>query len=268
MRYVFVSDIHGCYDKLIAALNKVNFNSDADTIVSVGDPFDRGSQSKEVLEFLMSCPNRILIWGNHDLRLRDLILGVAKVSKYDYPNGVLNTMHSFCDNVFNFEFINELITFFKSDDRFANTYKLLWKYFDECVFAAEWNSLIATHGWLPNEKGFSKNEVGLKLSAILMPNWRYAAAKSDWIDATWGNTENMIVDKAFPDKTLLVGHWHAWRLRDFEQSIHRSTLKLQDIDFSTYFYQDKLIAIDGCCNVVPGIVNAYVYECDDAPKFY
>ena len=57
MRYVIVSDIHGQYDKLIEALNKVNFDKEKDTLISNGDAFDRGNQNKQVLEFVMSLPN-------------------------------------------------------------------------------------------------------------------------------------------------------------------------------------------------------------------
>ena len=33
MKYFFVSDIHGCYDKLITALTNNNFDSEKDTLV-------------------------------------------------------------------------------------------------------------------------------------------------------------------------------------------------------------------------------------------
>ena len=54
MRYIFISDVHGQYDKLIKSLNDVGFDSKVDTIVSLGDPFDRGPHSYEILKFLMT----------------------------------------------------------------------------------------------------------------------------------------------------------------------------------------------------------------------
>ena len=96
MRYFFISDVHGNYEKMVAALEANHFNKEKDTLVSVGDPFDRGSKSKEVLEYIMSCPNRILLWGNHDRRLY-LLLNCSGYSYnyYDYQNGVLETLISF-----------------------------------------------------------------------------------------------------------------------------------------------------------------------------
>ena len=66
MKYYFVSDVHGEYDKMVAALNASGFDPQKDTIVSLGDAIDRGEKSREVVEYLLSCPNRILIMGNHD----------------------------------------------------------------------------------------------------------------------------------------------------------------------------------------------------------
>ena len=71
MKYFFVSDIHGKLDKLLDALAAAGFSVQNDTIVSVGDAFDRGKQNAGVLKFLMGCPHRILIWGNHDRRLKE-----------------------------------------------------------------------------------------------------------------------------------------------------------------------------------------------------
>ena len=80
MKYFFMSDVHGEYSKMIAALNEAGFDKEKDVLVSLGDLFDRGSNSLEVLEYVMSCPNRILIWGNHDLRLKELMYGAAVVT--------------------------------------------------------------------------------------------------------------------------------------------------------------------------------------------
>ena len=87
MKYFFVSDIHGCYSKLVKALAIADFDMEKDTLVSVGDPFDRGSQSKEVLDFILSCPNHIIIIGNHDWRLRQLIKRPSLYTQYDITNG-------------------------------------------------------------------------------------------------------------------------------------------------------------------------------------
>lgn len=240
-RYVMVSDIHGCFDKLQAALKKVDFNPNIDTIVSLGDPFDRGPQNAEVLEFLMSCPSRILIWGNHDGRLYNLLSGRDLfITWADYHNGLLATFQSFCDNP-DLTSIETGLVLLRSDERCGRICGLLWQYFDECKFAAEWKDLIATHAWVP----------------LNIEDWRQAS-RQEWMDATWTHVANAVKKEIFPEKRLVVGHWHAWRLRGDP---------LDAIDYSTY-QTDKIVVIDGCTNAEEGLVNTFIYETDEEPKIY
>ena len=39
-----------------------------------------------------------------------------------------------------------------------------------------------------------------------------------------------------------------------------------DIDFNTFEYEDKFVAIDGCSNFEYGKVNAWIYETDEEPS--
>ena len=94
MKYFCVSDIHGQYDLLIKSLEDKGFNKETDTLIVVGDSFDRGMQSHEVLEYILSCPNRILLMGNHDLRLMELIGTPYLAASYDISNGVPQTLVS------------------------------------------------------------------------------------------------------------------------------------------------------------------------------
>lgn len=267
MRYIFISDIHGEYDKMIAALAKVNFNMNEDTLVSLGDPFDRGAQSYEVLEFLMACPNRILIWGNHDLRLKEILIDLDRVRSFDYENGVLETMKSFCGN-HTLREISTALQIFKTDDNYRDRCQLLWKYFDECHFAIEFSDLIGTHGWIPVIIDYKKTEYdkwGYPLKQTYYKyyeDWRNSTLDC-WVSATWSHSQILFDQKIFlPDKKLIIGHWHAWRLR-----IANSVQNKDAIDFSTFEYQNKLVAIDGCSSAAEGIVNAWVYESEDQPQF-
>ena len=272
MRYIFISDVHGQYDKLIKSLNDVGFDSKVDTIVSLGDPFDRGPHSYEILKFLMTCPNRILVWGNHDLRLKEILIGQDIVQSFDYSNGVLETMKSFCQNQ-NINSINVGIQVLKTDDVCRRRYELLWKYFNECVYAVEWSNLVGVHGWIPvtiDDKKTHFDKWGFLKSYCIYKyweNWRETNA-SDWYEATWSHTHTFFEQKIFlPDKKLIVGHWHAWRLRLVDSKGAIVYNSLDDIDFSTFEYEDKLVAIDGCSNADQGVVNAWVYETDEVPKF-
>jgi hypothetical protein len=68
-RTLVVGDIHGCYDELMALLEKANF-SDNDRVVAVGDLITKGPKNREVLQLFMSDPRFSTVIGNHDLQLR------------------------------------------------------------------------------------------------------------------------------------------------------------------------------------------------------
>jgi hypothetical protein len=68
-RTIVVGDIHGCYDELVALLQKVNFGAD-DRVVAVGDLITKGPKNREVLELFMRDGRFSAVIGNHDLALR------------------------------------------------------------------------------------------------------------------------------------------------------------------------------------------------------
>ena len=68
-RTIVVGDIHGCYDELMALMEKVDLG-DKDRVVCVGDLITKGPKNKEVLELFMTDPRFTTVIGNHDLALR------------------------------------------------------------------------------------------------------------------------------------------------------------------------------------------------------
>ena len=265
-RHIFVSDIHGDYKKLAEALAEAKFRREEDILVCLGDIFDRGQKSLEVLQFLMGLPRKILVWGNHDYRLRELICG-DQITMADYQNGVLATLHSLCPNHKTIESIDILLRILQTDAQYADTYKLLWQYFDTCVWAVEWDGVIATHGWLPYcgtipARGATKTQPIFQLR----PDWRHAP-RNIWYEASWAHTEACIMSGIFPDKPLIVGHWHAWRLWS----------KFKEIDpryapWETYIHfaanEPVLMCIDGCVNAEGGIVNTLSLNLEENYKTY
>lgn len=269
MRYVFISDVHGEFNKMIKALEEINFNKETDTLVSLGDPFDRGPDSYKVLEYLLFCPNRILIWGNHDLRLRELMVG-DRVGSHDYHNGVLDTMKSFCGNSA-LNSIDVAINVFNTDDNYKDRLLLLWQYFYECHFAVEFSDLIGTHAWIPvliDSKKTLYDKWGMPMSKMYYrydENWR-ETTYDVWVDTTWGHSQDMFAQKMFPpEKKLIIGHWHAWRLRAFASNGAVVYRKEEDIDFNTFEWEDKFVAIDGCTALESGKVNTWIYESTETP---
>lgn len=79
MKYFVVSDLHGRpVEELLQALKEKGFDekNSEHNIISAGDMFDRGHHNIELLEFFMNYYKKgraILLWGNHDFILKDLI---------------------------------------------------------------------------------------------------------------------------------------------------------------------------------------------------
>ena len=270
MRYFCVSDIHGQYTKLIEALANAGFDMEKDTLINVGDSFDRGPENQQVLDFLMSLPHRILIWGNHDRRLRELACGDF-IAEFDFHNGTNKTIKDFapqCDNVW-------------SAQRALINNQPLWDYFRECHFAVEFPDLIITHAWVPYfedyvylnsdeyQKSLLNGSLGYDPNIKLVRDWRNARLK-EWDDCCWGRTDLCVKKKAFPDKKILVGHWHAFDIAEKcgVERISKHGGKNPWINCSTFELEDKAIFIDGCSNYEKGgCVNVYVFESDAEPQF-
>jgi serine/threonine protein phosphatase 1 len=69
MKYYAIADLHGRYDLLLEAINKIYDHAGKDEykIITLGDYIDRGPQSKEVIEHLMGrTGDTICLKGNHE----------------------------------------------------------------------------------------------------------------------------------------------------------------------------------------------------------
>lgn len=141
-----VSDIHGHYTQLKAALDEAGFSSSDDThlLVVCGDLFDRGEENRLVFEYLRRIPNKILIRGNHE-DILNRILRERRIVSVDYHNGLDRTIKEF----FGSDVIREkgfLDLFGKDEEVFALTDMI----FHMCDYF-ETKHYIFTHGWLPTE---------------------------------------------------------------------------------------------------------------------
>lgn len=269
MRYVFISDVHGQYDLMINALKEVSFDAASDTLVTLGDMFDRGSQSKEVLEYIMSVPNRISILGNHEDRLKEVLLGRSP-NFYDNKNGMRETFQSFC-GLPKRPSLYWVIQVFRTDSKFRKLRQKLWDYLDSCVKAIEFTDLIATHAWLPFHIEYGSCEEDNRY--YLNKEWRTA---NNWHDAMWSNSQKLLLNGCFPDKNMIVGHWHAWRIAEllgFNVTQKVGKKLFIDCDRITCNCGKnppiEITFIDGCANYPNGgKVNAYVYENNDPIIFY
>jgi hypothetical protein len=241
MRYFFISDVHGEFNDMIKALDNAGFNPEQDTLVSLGDLMDRGPDSKKVIEYVLGCRNKILIWGNHDLAFYQVLNRIRGFSSADETNGMLETMKSFDPDYDG--------NIWDSRDRLSIN-PLLREYFHLCNVAVRWSNLIAVHAWVPCDK-----DGAINLNQA--DGW-------DWEVAVWSNTARLIQNPLnYPDRKIIIGHWHAWRLRP-ETEDFKILLQMPEINFDTY-ETDKFIAIDGCTNLSHQ-VNVYVFETDEEPE--
>jgi serine/threonine protein phosphatase 1 len=60
-----ISDLHGCYDKFIKLLDELDFK-ETDELYIIGDVLDRGENPLEILDYIISNKNIILLKGNHE----------------------------------------------------------------------------------------------------------------------------------------------------------------------------------------------------------
>lgn len=68
-RTIIVGDIHGCYDELMALLEKAAL-TETDRVISVGDLIVKGENNREVLDLFIEDERFSAVLGNHDRALR------------------------------------------------------------------------------------------------------------------------------------------------------------------------------------------------------
>lgn len=62
---IFIGDVHGCYEELIALLKKVSFDKNNDRLIFLGDLVHKGPDSAKVIEFVYQNSYEMIL-GNHD----------------------------------------------------------------------------------------------------------------------------------------------------------------------------------------------------------
>lgn len=117
-RLFVISDIHGCLDHFKHLLKKINYRSQVDYLILLGDYIDRGPKSKETLEMILHMVNNekvIALRGNHDQRFIDLMeTKDPKTYKEFLKYGGIQTLQSYYPNFKN-ESINDIVDYINKE---------------------------------------------------------------------------------------------------------------------------------------------------------
>ena len=236
-KYFCTADVHSFFDELMTALRKAGFdkNDPSHVFVHDGDLLDRGPDAVKCLDFVNSLPRKILIKGNHEDLLEDILFKKKWFDYYDFSNGTVDTIAQISG-----------ITPTKIDgftqhvmiEECKNNEKLK-KYLDSVVDYAEVGNHIFVHGWIPmRTQGHDP---------IIDGDWRHG----DWEEARWLNGMQMWKNGQVPEgKTVVCGHWGTmWGHERYGDGFLSHDM----------FIRDGIVALDAT-TVLSGKVNVYVFE--------
>ena len=217
-KFFVFSDAHGFLTPLKAALIEAGWdeNNPDHWLISCGDNFDRGEENLEMLKFLSKVKNKILVKGNHEDLLEEMLQRGFPIS-HDFDNGTFDSA----------------MEFMQDSGDYGVAYMNIRPLLNKMLNYFETENYIFVHGWIPTRYHSYSD------------NWRDAHAIA-WADARWQNGMEMahkgIVEEG---KTIVCGHWHTtWGKVKYHEDYTGSEFGA-DADFSPY-YDTGIIAIDGC----------------------
>lgn len=226
------SDIHSGYTPWMKALNDAGFdeNNPEHKIILCGDLFDRLDETKYVYEFTLDMLKKdklIYIKGNHELLMTEM-LNRGFSLWHDKHNGTEKTYYqlldAYADKMDGAKGPNDIVK------------ELLQPLYDHMVNYFQTKHYVFCHGFLPVVEQ-------LDGSYKINSQWKRASQKN-WENAMWINGMKMAGKGLYlKDKTIVVGHFHtSWGRSEFEDKPEFG----EGADFSPYYYEDKLIAMDSC----------------------
>lgn len=261
-KYFVVSDIHGEYDALRQGLQEAGFdqNNPQHKLISVGDAFDRGPHSRKIYNFFREV-HAICVKGNHDVMFQEYLekgMDGEFVLFNILHNGLGNTIKSFTG---------------LQDDQFS---------IPNLESARNhMQDFRSVRDWIQNLPLYYETQNFIFVHAGLNPylsNWK----DTDEHYMLWD-----IKDSHRPchniRKVVVIGHHHAFRVRENGKAEGMGDTRLEDISISSNYREENgnirtirlksygntdenrpyisgnKIAIDGCTNLT-GKVNVLVFE--------
>ena len=245
-----ISDIHSFYTPMKKALDTAGFdpNNEDHWLIVCGDAFDRGNESLQVYEYLLSLKRKVLVKGNHDILLQDM-LARGYFQRHDLHNGTDKTYWQIAnkeatDNSINLNrYISGLMEVFWSQE----------------VNYFETQNYIFVHSWIPTHKQAKPHPADKWIDLTKdewNPNWRDCNI-IEWEDAMWGNPFFKAQDGLNKTgKTIVFGHWHCSLGHAIDNGFDTDEFSENAIWEPYINKETKIIGIDRCtahtgeCNVV------------------
>ncbi len=246
-KYFVIADVHSYYWNLMYSLECAEFDLDnpEHILVSCGDLFDRGSESKECLDFVMSIPKerRIFIMGNHEQNLIELLDETRPVDESDKHNGTLKTLRDLSDTK---------STKIENIINGARQNKNLNEYLSELRDYYKTEHFLFVHGWYPWEVIDKDGTETIQINYKDKNKWwraRWMCGFSEWYSI------RRILD-TYPDVKFLnepvtvCGHWHTSyghsRYRGVGEEFPDKGKKWREHCCFYPYFDEKIIALDAC----------------------
>ena len=182
--YFIISDIHGHYNEMIDSLKLNNYDKNNNThhLLVLGDMFDRGNQSKEVLEYMykLKLENKVsIVLGNHESFLIEFLDGNYSRALFNMKfNGFAKTLESLSGEKLTLE--DDL---YEVNFKIKEKYIYLYNFLKSMPVFIEIKDYIFVHGGVKH---------GTK-------NWKENSHR----DFIWGRESQF---KIVPGKTVVCGH--------------------------------------------------------------
>lgn len=255
MKYFVVSDPHGFFFELNAALSKAGFDMEnpEHKLIVCGDLMDRGQEAVLMQQYIMQLIAKdkvILVRGNHE----DLVLDLLDFYEGYVDYGIEYT-HHYSNKTF--DTLLQLsgwgrwsaTTHCQSFVKACRNTPFVKSIIPKMVDFYETEHYVFVHGWIPCTTIKYPGGKTRKFNA----DWRNATP-SQWEEARWLNGMDCAVREGIilPDKTIVCGHFHC--------SYGHEKYDAQPTKGNYAPFQAQgIIAIDAC-TVLSRAVNCIVLE--------
>jgi serine/threonine protein phosphatase 1 len=221
MKYFVTSDIHGHYTVLIDSLRKAGYDEENQNhhLLIIGDMFDRGLESKEVLKYLYRLNQEhkaTILLGNHDYFMIEFLEGNVERTRFNINhNGLFDTLSSLT----NFELTSQDdLKIYK--EKIEKNYPFLLEWLKSLPLYLEMKDYIFVHG------GVNPN----------LEDWRKAPLR----DFVWSYEVNQT---PVTGKTVVAGHHRVSTIRNPERRDYQK-MHEENPEFFDPIYLPGKILID------------------------